>query len=104
LPVLVGPSTAVTPAPGALSLGNKSREESGEEDEKAMISGSFCDACFEEVFQYATHWGPRFKLWNESGTNRARIADSAPLLIRSPQHLALMTPGGTRSSLTRRDK
>jgi hypothetical protein len=29
----------------------------------------------------------RLKFWNESGTNRARIADSLGMLIRSPQHL-----------------
>src|ERR1700761_639312 len=81
LPVLVGPSTAVTPAPGARSLENK-----GCEDEKAMISGSFCGAghgrvfrqggpgwvrvCVRtrklggQVFHYATHIGSRLKLWN----------------------------------------
>jgi hypothetical protein len=38
LPVLVGPSTAVTPAPGARPL-----EKLGGEEEKAMISGGFFD-------------------------------------------------------------
>jgi hypothetical protein len=32
--------------------------------------------------------GSRLKLWNESGTNRARIGDSHALRLRSPQHLA----------------
>src|ERR1700734_1051481 len=36
LPVLVGPSTAVTPAPGARPL-----ENVGGEEEKAMFSGGF---------------------------------------------------------------
>jgi len=47
---------------------------------------------------------PNFKFWNESGTNRARIADSSALRLRSPQHLALTPDGGTRSSLAQRDK
>ena len=46
----------------------------------------------------------RLKLWNESGTNRARIGDSSPLRLRSPQHLALTPHCGTRSSLARIDK
>jgi hypothetical protein len=37
----------------------------------------------------ATQMWSRLKLWNESGTNRARIADSVELSLRSPQHLAL---------------
>src|ERR1700739_3367248 len=57
-----------------------------------------------EVFHNATPVWSRLKLWNESGTNRARIADSSPLRIRSPQHLALTPDGGTRSSLTPLDK
>src|SRR5258708_1198838 len=40
---------------------------------------SLCDAC-----------GSRLKLWNESGTNRARIAHSSRDRLRSPQHLALV--------------
>ena len=63
-----------------------------------MISGSFCVACFEDVCRYATRQRSRLKLWNESGTNRARIGDSVQLLKRSPQHLALMIGDGTRSS------
>ena len=35
----------------------------------------------------------RLKLWNESGTKRARIADSSRNPIRSPQHLALTAIG-----------
>src|SRR5260370_13300137 len=56
------------------------------------------------LFQFATPVWSRFKLWNESGTNRARIADSCWLLIRSPQHLALRPICATRSSLARLDK
>ena len=32
--------------------------------------------------------GRGFSFRNESGTNRARIGDSIPLRLRSPQHLA----------------
>src|SRR3981189_2769064 len=46
----------------------------------------------------------RLKFWNESGTNRARIADSVPMLIRSPQHLGPKPHRGTRSSLAPCDK
>src|SRR5215211_1391477 len=53
---------------------------------------------------FATPSGPRFKLWNESRTNRARIADSCRLPFRSPQHLAWDWPAGTRSSLARSNK
>jgi hypothetical protein len=41
----------------------------------------------------------RLKLWNDSGTKRARIGDSSRDPLRSPQHLALTASGGTRSSL-----
>src|ERR1700729_2673279 len=99
LPVLVGPSTAVTPKPGARSLANV-----GTEEERTMFSGDFCVVGVGELFHNATHLRSRLKLWNESGTNRARIGDSYPLRLRSPQHLALAPPIGTRSSLARVDK
>src|SRR5664280_3250928 len=99
LPVLVGPSTAVTPKPGARPLANVDAEE-----EKTMFSGDFCVVGVGEVFHNATHLRSRLKLWNESGTNRARIGDSYPLRLRSPQHLALTPHCGTRSSLARIDK
>jgi len=69
-----------------------------------MFSGDFCVVGVGEVFHNATHLRSRLKLWNESGTNRARIGDSTPLRLRSPQHLALTPDGGTRSSLAKRDK
>jgi hypothetical protein len=53
---------------------------------------------------FATPWRSRLKLWNESGTNRARIGDSSALRLRSPQHLALTPDANTRSSLAQRDK
>jgi len=45
---------------------------------KSADSVSFCDGD-----------AVALKLWNESGTKRARIADSSRNPIRSPQHLAL---------------
>ena len=56
------------------------------------------------MYHNATPVRSRFKLWNESGTNRARIGDSCALRLRSPQYLALTFTGGTRSSLARLDK
>jgi hypothetical protein len=122
---LVGPSTAVTPEPGALPLGN-----GGAEEEKAMFSAGFCVAralagipqrwllvcgfgirARSDLFHNATPGGhlaspgrPRLKLRNESGTNQARIADSCALRLRSPQHLASSCRGHTRSSSARPDK
>ena len=67
---------------------------------KRVISAdsvSQCDA------QGSLEWS-RLKFRNEFGTNRARIADSPALLIRSPQHLAWNTHRGTRSSLAALDK
>jgi hypothetical protein len=57
-----------------------------------------------EVFHNATPVWSRLKLWNESGTNRARIGASSPLRLRSPQHVALTPDDGTRSSLAQLDK
>src|SRR6204780_3908285 len=99
LPVLVGPSTAVTPKPGARPLANV-----GAEEEKTMFPGDFWVVGVGEVFHNATHIRSRLKLWNESGTNRARIGDSCPLRLRSPQHLALAPHTGPRSSLARLDQ
>src|SRR5580692_12548480 len=49
-------------------------------------------------------FGRGLKLWNESGTNRARIGDSPPMRLRSPQYLAWTLSGGTRSSFGWSDK
>ena len=56
------------------------------------------------MYHNATPSRSRLKVWNESGTNRARIGDSSPCLLRSPQHIAQIAIFGTRSSLTRADK
>src|SRR5665213_1048910 len=98
LPVLVGPSTAVTPLPGARPLADVKADE-----EKAIFI-EFLRRRVEQVFHNATHQGSRLKLWNESGTNRARIGDSYALRLRSPQHLAWNAENSTRSSLTARNK
>ena len=45
------------------------------------------------LFHSATAMRSRLKVWNESGTKRARIADSSRDPIRSPQHLALAALG-----------
>ena len=45
------------------------------------------------LFHSATVMRSRFKLWNESRTNRVRIADSSRNPVRSPQHLALKRLG-----------
>src|SRR5436305_8092220 len=70
LPVLVGPSTAVTPAPGARPLA------SGEKEEKLMSRKGFRVAVVSGVFHNATPCEGGFKSWNGYGTERARIADS----------------------------
>src|SRR5258707_11318117 len=72
-----------------------------------MALGAWCDQAtrrMERGVSQCDDLGCGLKLRNESGTNRARIGDSAPLLIRSPQHLALTLHGGTRSSLTQAHK
>ena len=170
LPVLVGPSTAVTPAPRAPV--SRLVEEEGEEKEMgiddltcgpsgvvarvdraahhAQIGARrLAETCSADLGQDARHrslalrtrdWSssqygsdpgdrvsvaasdispglssfvyhnatgkgpvrlrerPVLKLWNESGTNRARIADSMPVGIRSRPHLALSGARTPRSS------
>src|ERR1700688_126889 len=77
LPVLVGPSTAVTAAPGARSLWNAA------EGEKAIFFGCFLlgagkASVLAKVSHIATYMGLRFKLWNDSRTKGAPIADFTP--------------------------
>src|ERR1700749_866349 len=57
-----------------------------------------------KLFHFATLSRIQFKLWNGLRTNRARIADSTSLPLRSPQHLALARSISTRSSLQRSHK
>ena len=72
LPVLVGPSTAVTPAPRARDWAFGFCEKDRD------ITLRFRDGGGAEGFLYhnATAQGRAVKLWNESGTKRARITDS----------------------------
>ena len=72
LPVLVGPSTAVTPAPRA----RKSRLVEGEKE--IGIEGPGCRDQRRRLHLYHnnTRESPVLKVWNESGTNRGRIGDS----------------------------
>jgi hypothetical protein len=38
-------------------------------------------------------------VWNESGTNRGRIGDSADVRLRSPRHMARPIFDNTRSGI-----
>src|ERR1700692_890050 len=82
LPVLVGPSTAVTPAPRA----RRSRLAGGENEigikRPAWGRQSRC------LYHNATLGKAVLKMWNESGTNRGRIGDSEPVRLRSPRDVA----------------
>ena len=68
------------------------------------MSGDFCVSFVGDLYHNATPGGRGLKLWNESGTNRARIGDSPPMRLRSPQYLAWTLYGGTRSSFGWSDK
>src|SRR6185437_13846887 len=67
LPVLVGPSTAVTPAPRARA------DRLGWGENEMGITRPDWRQGF--LYRNATAEKTAVKLWNESGTNRARIAD-----------------------------
>src|SRR5215472_11823974 len=97
LPVLVGPSTAVTPAPRA-----RASRATGEEKE----IGITCPAGGEGfragpypplLYHNAPRQAPPHKRWNESGTNRARIADSITVKVRSRQYVAVWRTRATIS-------
>ncbi len=47
------------------------------------------------VYHNATVSASRFKAWNESGTNHARIADSAPVQLRSPPDVGVVQAAAT---------
>src|ERR1700738_329244 len=83
LPVLVGPSTAVTPAPRARA----SRSVAGEEG--IGIGGPGCrSGQRQHLYHNNTLESPVLKVWNESGTNRGRIGDTRRVRLRSPRHMA----------------
>src|SRR6266568_8746429 len=100
LPVLVGPNTAVTPAPRARSsrsaLGENEIDIEGPAGAVAtaiktvllyhnVTPGKPC-ACWESPC--ACWESPVLNVWNESGTNRGRIGDSASVRVRSLRYMA----------------
>src|SRR6202166_4268311 len=103
-PVLVGPSTAVTPAPRARKL-----RSAGGENEIGIKGPALTPfPAFRlrqgpggDVFLYhnVTLERPVLKMWNESGTNRGRIGDSDPVRVRSPRYVAAAPPLNTRSGV-----
>src|SRR5258707_8856661 len=97
LPVLVGPSTAVTPEPRA-----RASRATGEEKEIGIScpaggEGSLRNPYPPPLYHNVTMEGARRKHWNESGTNRARISDSAGVKIRSRRYVAIPRPRPTIS-------
>src|ERR1700728_1473825 len=85
-PVLVGPSTAVTPAPRA-----RSSRSAGGENEIGIKSPAWTrhwrnKHCL--LYHNVTLERPVLNVWNESGTNHGRIGDSAPVRLRSPRYMA----------------
>src|SRR3954462_11229410 len=87
LPVLVGPSTAVTPAPR-----RRPSRVTGDENEIGIrfpgwggpLQRSGHALCITMQRRNSAH----LTVGNESGTNTARIGDSGVARFRSPRHLA----------------
>ena len=68
-----------------------------------LAAGLFAGPARGFLYHNATHrrrLAP-VKLWNESGTNRARIADSGAMRLRSRRHLASGALSATRSGSPR---
>src|SRR5258708_36361237 len=88
LPVLVGPRTAVTPAPRA-----RASRGVGDENERGIRfpgwewPGSSAGTPF--CITMRRQESVALKQANKSGTNRARIADSHAVQLRSPRHIVL---------------
>src|ERR1700739_3137017 len=107
LPVLVGPSTAVTPAPRARA----SRSVAGEKE--IGIEGPDWPPPFpparaaeswgwgQHLYHNKTPQSPVLKVWNESGTNHGRIGDSRRVRLRSLRHMARLHLPNTRSGVGR---
>src|ERR1700755_1254400 len=97
LPVLVGPSTAVTPEPRA-RFWPRSLVKAAD-GEKAIFYGCFywqrasTSIIARHLSQIATILGAPGTLRNGVRTNRARIADSCPFPASFTQHLAAMISG-----------
>src|SRR5277367_7007476 len=97
LPVLVGPSTAVTPAPRA-----RSSRSAGGEKEIGIKGPAFTRHWRDKrhlLYHNVTLERPVLKMWNESGTNRGRIGDSQAVRVRSPRYVAAAPPLNTRSGV-----
>src|SRR5271170_511139 len=95
LPVLVGPSTAVTPAPRA-----RSSRSAGGEKEIGINGPAFTHHWRDKrrlLYHNVTLERPVLKMWNESGTNRGRIGDSQPVRVRSPRYMDELPALNTRS-------
>src|ERR1051326_5338842 len=96
LPVLVGPSTAVTPAPR-----RRPSRVTGDENEidisfpgwGGLLQRADRPLCITMRRRTAAH----LTVGNESGTNPARIGDSGAVQLRSPRYLAEPSPGATIS-------
>src|SRR5690348_15666273 len=96
LPVLVGPSTAVTPAPR-----RRPSRVTGDENEMGIRfpggMARFRRAGRPLLYHNATPGRRALNEGNESGTNRARIADSGAVRVRSPRYLERLAAVATTS-------
>src|SRR5580700_7978967 len=99
LPVLVGPRTAVTPAPRA-----RASRATGEEKEMGISCPEGGFVVFEGpypplLYHNATGDGARLEQENESGTNRGRISDSPAVGVRSRRYVGAPPPRATISGI-----
>jgi hypothetical protein len=103
---LVGPSTAVTPAPRARAL----RSVAGEKEigiegpdwpltRLPRIGGG--QKLGQHLYHNNTPQRPVLNVWNESGTNHVRIGDSRRVRLRSLRHMAQPDFHYTRSGVRR---
>jgi hypothetical protein len=98
---LVGPNTAVTPAPRARS----SRSALGENEIDIEGPAGAVATAIKTMFLYhnvtlgkpcVCGESPVLNVWNESGTNRGRIGDSASVRVRSLRYMAPLASIHTR--------
>src|SRR5215469_12147029 len=94
-PVLVGPSTAVTPAPRA----RRARSAGGENEIGIKVPAftRHCAVWRALLYHNVTRNISVLKMWNESGTNRGRIGDSQTVRFRSPRYMASLLHMNTKS-------
>src|SRR5580698_7001994 len=96
-PVLVGPSTAVTPAPRA-----RWSRSAGGEKEIGIKNPAFASTGrikHSVLYHNVTLERPVLNMWNESRTKRGRIGDSKRIRVRSPRYMAKVVAPYTRSSV-----